>query len=467
MFNKIVYRVLTVIAITSLSFTKTESVRANELYGGDCPDAPARLNQGDIAVISDEAGTKGLNLRVQPGIKNDIIMSIPLYAYVTIIAGPKCNDGYRWYEVGYNGQDGWSAEVGQDGIYNLVPNGQPMPETIETPGGQSENSQQASRPDVYPDSFLGTWVNNKAWCIDSQKGFNCSVEVEITRQPDGKQTILLKIDSKVINSSSEQGIYQQFCMVDSCWWTYVFLLDGIEAYVNPTDEGKLSFGYHKPDIGVGTTLTLVDKPVMNETQVPNQSQPAPLVEAPVEAPETDSNWFCKNLGMFCPVLAAELVNTSCTYQCVTFARQKRPDLDVWAKNAGTSDKILALAQKMSSFPYQGQQMQVRVRGLDETPKVGDLVVWQSGCGGAWSGGGHIGLNSTDGKLIITDSNWSYQPGNKCSTRNDVQIPILSCMRFITNPYPFMQPDVSTPNTDTPSGTPTNDFIEWLKKLFGG
>src|SRR3989344_2151340 len=102
MFVKNLFKILSVIVITCLLFTKTDFVHANELYSGNCPDAPARLKQG------------------------------------------------------YNGQDGWSAEVGPDGKYNMIPNSQPMPGTIETPGGQSENSQQPSRPDVYPDSFLGT-----------------------------------------------------------------------------------------------------------------------------------------------------------------------------------------------------------------------------------------------------------------------------------------------------------------------
>lgn len=432
MFNKIVYWVLAVIAITSLSLTKTESVRANELYGGDCPDAPARLNQGDIAVISDEAGTKGLNLRVQPGIKNDIIMSIPLYAYVTIIAGPKCNDGYRWYEVGYNGQDGWSAEVGQDGIYNLVPNGLPMPGTTETPGGQSENSQQASRPDVYPDSFLGTWVNNKAWCIDSQKGFNCSVEVEITRQPYGKQAILLKIDSKVINSSSEQGIYQQFCEIDACWWTYVFLLDGIEAYVNPADEGKLSFGYYKPDIGVGTTLTLVYKPVVNETQVP---------ETPTQQP-IDRPFWCTwpILGWIsCDLAEANSANARCEPQCMTLMRKKefRPDMNEWSKGTGNSDpnEVLINAEKMPIYTVRGtqQQMQVRVRELGESPEEGDLIIWPNDCGGANKSTGHVGQIKAVVSVMVADihdSNWD----NKCEEK-DRQIQILSCMRFVTEPFP--------------------------------
>lgn len=460
MFNKIVCRVLTVIAITSLSLTKTESVRANELYGGDCPDAPARLNQGDIAVISDEAGTKGLNLRVQPGIKNDIIMSIPLYAYVTIIAGPKCNDGYRWYEVGYNGQDGWSAEVGQDGIYNLIPDGQPMPETIETPGGQSENSQQASRPDVYPDSFLGTWVNNKAWCIDSQKGFNCSVEVEITRQPDGKQAILLKIDSKVINSSSEQGIYQQFCMVDSCWWTYVFLLDGIEAYMNPTDEGKLNFGYYKPDIGVGTTLTLVDKPVANETQVPNQSQPAPLVEAPVEAPTEEKSFFCSILPLFCPAETNARSRPFKNYQCTWYVATKRLDVWTWIPNTNADAKTWGESAKKMGVPVDSTANS----GFSiSNIKVGDIIVLQPGTFGALDAGHVAYVESVDyqtGKILVSEYNGLKKLA--FATRYLTIVPGMTGVSFIHKDPLF---DQQIPQDESPSGSKKGTFWEWLSSFF--
>lgn len=87
-----------------------------------CPDANTMLSPGDTAVVSDQGSTFELDLRVQPGLNQKIIMSIPPYSYVTIIAGPKCMDNYRWYEVGFQGQSGWSAEVGPDGVYNLTPN---------------------------------------------------------------------------------------------------------------------------------------------------------------------------------------------------------------------------------------------------------------------------------------------------------------------------------------------------------
>jgi surface antigen len=87
-----------------------------------CPSAPAHLTPGDIAVVTiSEANT--LNLRQQPGLGQEIITGIPKDASVTILAGPACKDGFRWYKVDYQGQDGWSVEVGPEGLYSLFPVG--------------------------------------------------------------------------------------------------------------------------------------------------------------------------------------------------------------------------------------------------------------------------------------------------------------------------------------------------------
>lgn len=98
--------------------------------GNNCPSSSATLSPGNIAVVADYGDT--LNLRVQPGTNANIISKIQPYTYVTVISGPKCADGYRWYEIGFDGKDGWAAEVGPDGQYNLILNGQPMPQNNPT-----------------------------------------------------------------------------------------------------------------------------------------------------------------------------------------------------------------------------------------------------------------------------------------------------------------------------------------------
>lgn len=107
---------------------------------GACPNAPANIKIGDIAVVTDyQPGW--LRIRRLPGLNQEILGEIPVNKYVSIISGPRCVDGYRWWEVGYNGMDGWSAEVGPDGLYNLIPN---------TTQAHKEPSQAVTQPTLKP-----------------------------------------------------------------------------------------------------------------------------------------------------------------------------------------------------------------------------------------------------------------------------------------------------------------------------
>jgi uncharacterized protein YgiM (DUF1202 family) len=101
----------------------TAAERSGNSFQDDiCPSAPAQLNPGDIAVVT-ISDAKNLNLRLQPGLSQEIISGIPKDASVTVVAGPACKDGFRWYKLNYQGQEGWSVEVGPEGLYSLFPTG--------------------------------------------------------------------------------------------------------------------------------------------------------------------------------------------------------------------------------------------------------------------------------------------------------------------------------------------------------
>lgn len=107
----------------------------------NCPSAGARLAIGDIAVVSD-SDPYPIRARSQPGLSSSILFQVPVYGQVSIVSGPVCADGHRWWEVGYQGKGGWSSEVGPSGDYNLVPNGTPLPSSGESalPNPHSEES---------------------------------------------------------------------------------------------------------------------------------------------------------------------------------------------------------------------------------------------------------------------------------------------------------------------------------------
>lgn len=92
----------------------TEPVVSN----GDCSHAPASR----LAV--------GLQGRITPGVPNKVrsaasmtaaqIGNIPGEGVFDVIGGPQCADGYRWWQVNYQGLVGWTAS-GYDGEYWVEP----------------------------------------------------------------------------------------------------------------------------------------------------------------------------------------------------------------------------------------------------------------------------------------------------------------------------------------------------------
>lgn len=168
--------------------------------------------------------------------------------------------------------------------------------------------------------------------------------------------------------------------------------------------------------------------------------PAPLVEKPAvtsEEPFYCSWWVIGWLA--CDLAEANSAQAWCEPQCMTLMRDKdhRPDMNLWSRGTGDSSPLDVLANAEKETPYNdppktGPLMQIRVRESTEQSEAGDLIIWQAGCGGA-SDVGHIGevVSSVGITVNINDANWD----KKCSERKDVQIQILSCMRFVTKPFP--------------------------------
>jgi alpha-2-macroglobulin len=102
-----------------------------------CPGAPpTRLRVGGFGLVTKEPPTPS-NLRAQPSTSGNILIRIPAGTSFPVQAGPRCADGYVWYQTIYNGVTGWLAE-GQTGKYFVEPEG-----TASTP-------DPVGRPTVAP-----------------------------------------------------------------------------------------------------------------------------------------------------------------------------------------------------------------------------------------------------------------------------------------------------------------------------
>jgi uncharacterized protein YraI len=85
-----------------------------------CPIDFSRVGIGEVVTVSDY-DTSPLQLRQSPGLDRQITAYIPVRTALTILNGPICNSGWRWWQVEYNGLVGWVGEVGPERLYNITP----------------------------------------------------------------------------------------------------------------------------------------------------------------------------------------------------------------------------------------------------------------------------------------------------------------------------------------------------------
>ena len=347
----------TLVLLVATAFTPATPV----FQDGNCPSAPARLKQADIAVVTVGDG-ETLNLRVFPGLKQEIIVKIPAYTYVTIIAGPICDGGYRWFEVGWEGKDGWSAEVGPDGEYNMIPNDSPMPNT----DSQDNNNENGNfNPFGYTPApifkieagtpyFFRDWENLQFRQIPNEDTLNA-----LGFPKD--QIDLIPGDDFILDPSLSLGP------------------DVPDVHNDPDEFCAFKdkyFGFY-PSPSWSPCGLVFDRPI-----IPTET-PQPLVEAPIETSEdVGSNWFCDNLGMFCPVLAAEKPEFPRTprpqfddgdsgVQCTEYVQDIRPDALCWLEQPANGNRWV---KQLS--PSESEYLGIT---HDDNPKTGDIVVWESNC----------------------------------------------------------------------------------------
>jgi uncharacterized protein YraI len=85
---------------------------------GDCSNAPApRLTVGAQARVTPGLPNK---VRAEPSMAAAQIGQIPGEGVFSVVGGPQCADGYRWWQVSYNGLVGWTAS-GSGGEYWVEP----------------------------------------------------------------------------------------------------------------------------------------------------------------------------------------------------------------------------------------------------------------------------------------------------------------------------------------------------------
>lgn len=406
--------------LTATAFTPATPV----FQDGNCPSAPVRLKQADIAVVTVGDG-ETLNLRVFPGLKQEIIVKIPAYTYVTIIAGPICDGGYRWFEVGWEGKDGWSAEVGPDGEYNMIPNGDPIPDNDEVPGIPNETDYWGPQHDCESCTI------DPCFLFDIVKVENEMYIplVELRRIPNLETLDAMEIPRCAVQAWNPEKWGNEW--PPSGWEI------GQDIPNIITDPyGFCIFYWSDFNPREGSLSDLCKESPGIPSEIPQT--PQPLVEAPIETTEEeDSNWFCSNLGMFCPVLAAEKPEFPKSprpafndglpgVQCTEYVQDIRPDALCWLEQPANGN---LWAKQL--LPNESNYLGIT---HDDNPKVGDIAVWESNCSSIKN---HVGIVVADtsgrcksDQVAVADANHNEDgkiyDGNKytCYAVN------ASCMEFI-------------------------------------
>lgn len=522
----------TIIILVASAF----SMPVPKLQDGNCPSSPARLKQADIAVVTVGDG-ETLNLRVFPGLKESIIVKIPAYTYVTIIAGPICDGGYRWFEVGWEGKDGWSAEVGPNGEYNMIPNSPTVPDPVSTQpiGIPNEIPSDCENCELVPLMFklipntspqmVGTCITigaevspdpnfrsmrirfgdsdwqesselkfERTFCTNEYSPDIYKIRLEVAKLGDNgwNNPIVTEMDYElkdisyfypgqvavfgtahqiyparigsdiyimyskrherwlIPNPETAEAICVSGDLQGNMWDVPESELLGVprgpdipDILREPDKFWEIKNKYFLPCNPTVPQQQGVSTPTFSATSVPLPTDtPQPLIEAPIEPVAIEEPFYCSwwLIGwLACDLAEANSVEAWCEPQCMTLMRDEgfRPDMNRWSTGTGDSTPLDVLVNAEKETPYNdppktGPLMQIRVRESNETPQKGDLIIWQANCGGA-SSIGHIGevVSSVGITVNINDANWD----KKCGTRNDVQIQILSCMRFVTEPFP--------------------------------
>ena len=89
-----------------------------------CPPAPPRLTVGASGRVH---GDVTVNVRREPRRGDNRVGQMPPYGLFTVLEGPLCADGYRWWRVAYHhasdGVSGWAADGSPAGEPWLEPRG--------------------------------------------------------------------------------------------------------------------------------------------------------------------------------------------------------------------------------------------------------------------------------------------------------------------------------------------------------
>jgi uncharacterized protein YraI len=185
-------------------------------------NALSRLSIGDTAYVSDQTPDP-VPLRSGASTSHSIILQVAVREEVTITGGPSCSGDVVWWQVSYDGQRGWMAEINRFNNRNLIfVNG-------------SENNPSDKSISIQTISNSEPWIVNSSFG-DGRLNSQMRADLSVTFQDLGNNEILVRSAAIELEISGQKAL---FC-VGHTWikvlgenGEIIFTDDGLGFQVGP------------------------------------------------------------------------------------------------------------------------------------------------------------------------------------------------------------------------------------------
>ncbi|GEM_PF-6815835 len=386
----------------------------------DCSGVlPTRLVVGQQATVTQAGG--GHNLRAGEGVSQPVRGSLHAGETVTVIGGPRCADGYQWWQVQHSSGTWWVAEAGGVSYW------------LQT--GAVQVAQPQPQPQAQNDSGCSNTISPRLTVAGMARVTNANNNSpNILRSGPGKGyaqigTIPMGTQMQVIGGPT--------CA--SGYWYWQVQGNGFEGWMAEGDNGT----YWIEPVG--------QQPQVQPTAVPPTFTPVPQAQPTATAVVVQPQQPEAGTGNPCAVAYATDHDSGIVmveynldepfWQCGIYARTYLLnhygfDMQNYNGKSCTSAYVKDWIQSAGDCGILVDQKQ-------NTVQVGDLVVWPGKCGIAGNEG-HVAVVlvppsvTNDGKIEVTDANHidsvTKKPNGKIY--DHFTWPLVSCVYFIHTSLAF-------------------------------
>lgn len=386
---------------------------------------PPHLVIGQKATVTQEGD--GHNLRTGNGLNEPIRGNLRVGDVVVVIGGPRCTDGYQWWQLQTANKGTWWAAEADALKYWLEQGIQPANQPIGVPVQPSTDNRSCGNA---PATRLSQGMRARV-----ARSVNGQGRVRTGPSQDYQIT-------KVVPVGTEFSVTgQPKCAGNSLWYP-IQVDDGTNGWMMEGWTENFGPDYYLEPVGQTANNqssqpvppTAVPQTRISTTAIPATIIPQNLYQCAVAHAPGDRGWFPE-------AYAAETIGDG---ECVSYVKwyflnKYGANLVRWGNqglNCAHGDaKEWANTARVCGWP------------VDQTPMVGTIVVWQDNCpvnnkGDLLTGpAGHVAVVTQvqdKNNILVYEQNW-YNPtpgpnhGPDHQVHGDTPYRIYPCMSFVHVP----------------------------------